>query len=263
MSETNEASTGQGWRHATKRRAFVTHLAISASVVAVVCLMIFLVWYPAPYFAAKGAWNVLRILIGVDLVLGPALTLILFKPGKPGLLLDLSMIALIQLLALCYGTTVIYQERPYYVVFAIDRFEILTRRDVETAAVKGTAFERKPAIGPMLVVASLPVDQDEFQRLLEETIFEGKPDVERRPEYWSPYVSRRAEVLARAGRLDELAARSPEAAEKIRRLERSLRRRLEELAYVPVVNGAAAATFVIDSESALPLAVLDVDPWAI
>jgi hypothetical protein len=251
-----------GWRHFSKRRAFLAHLSISAAVVGTVCLLIFSVWYPEPYFAAKGAWNVLRILVGVDLVLGPLLTLILFKPEKPGLLLDVTMIALVQLCALVYGTTVIFQERPYYVVFAIDRFEILTKNDIEASAVENTPFADKPLVGPVLAVAQRPSDVAEYQRLLEETVFGGKPDIERRPEFWSPFTEQRAAVLSRSRSLTELADRDPMIAERISGLAARLGRDPSDLSAAPVISRADAKTFVIDAKTALPLAVLDIDPWA-
>jgi len=258
---TRPAHEKRGWRHASKRRAFLTHLAISAMVVGTVCALIFLVWYPAPYFAAKGAWNVLRVLVSVDLILGPLLTLILFRPGKPGLGLDMAMIAMIQLTALLYGTSVIYQERPYYAVFAVDRFEILARKDVDPNAVAGTEFAAKPSIGPVLAVASLPSDPVEFQRLIEETIFEGKPDIERRPERWSNYAQAKATVFARAESLSALAAKRPSQAPQIERRSRALGRPLDELLYVPLIGTDRALTLIIDPDSALPLDVLDIDPW--
>ena len=176
----------------SKRRAFLIHLSASALVVGTLCAIIFFLWYPAPYFEAKGAWGVIQILVGVDLILGPALTLVLFRPRKPGLLFDLSVIVAIQLTALVYGTTVIFQERPYYTVFAVDRFEILAYRDVDRSMIEHDELRRKPLVGPILAVASLPEDPAEFQRLLQEVLFEGKPDIERRPEYWSPYAARSA-----------------------------------------------------------------------
>jgi len=113
-------------RVVTRARAFWTHLAISSAIVGAACAVIFFVWYPYPYFQAAGAWNVLRVLIGVDLVLGPLLTLIVFKPGKRGLKSDLACIALVQIAALVYGLTVIHRERPYFMVFALDRFFLLS-----------------------------------------------------------------------------------------------------------------------------------------
>ena len=67
----------------------------------------FWVWYPTPYFAIDGGWQVLRILAGVDVVLGPLLTFIVFKIGKPSLKFDMSCIILMQIGALIYGGMII------------------------------------------------------------------------------------------------------------------------------------------------------------
>ena len=115
----------------SKTRAFLLHLSISATIVGIVCALIFFVWYPQPFFQIAGASSVLKVLIGVDLIVGPLLTLLLYKPGKPKLLFDMSCIALIQIVALVYGTAIIFSERPYYLVFAVDRFEVLAHRDVD------------------------------------------------------------------------------------------------------------------------------------
>ncbi|NNC63275.1 MAG: hypothetical protein HKN84_00700 [Gammaproteobacteria bacterium] len=257
-----ESSENSGsWRDVSTLRAFVTHLAISATIVGIVCGVIFFIWYPAPYFGIKGAWNVLRVLIGVDLVLGPLLTLILFRPGKRGLALDMTMIAMIQLSALLYGTAMIFQERPYFAVFAVDRIEVLAKGDVDAAAIAGTSFENKPLVGPVLAVATVPSDPVEFQRLLQETLFEGKPDIERRPDRWSAYAESKDAVLARARRLSTLLAERPGSAEVISRASRALDMEPADILYLPAVGGDRALTLVIDPETALPLAALDFDPW--
>jgi hypothetical protein len=264
MNATSPSSTikAGGWRQVSRQRAFLTHLAISATVVGTVCALIFLVWYPRPYFEIKGAWNVLRVLIGVDLILGPLLTLILFKPGKPGLLLDVVMIAMIQLTAFLYGTSVIFAERPYFAVFAVDRFQVLAKRDVEAGALAGTAYTDKPLVGPLLVVATLPEDARELQKLLEETLFEGKPDIDKRPNRWQPYAAARGLVLQRARPLSELAAAQPEAAAVVARAAAALEAEPADLVYVPAMGTTDPITLIIDRESALPLRALEINPWA-
>lgn len=246
----------------SKLQAFLIHLTGSAVVVGTLCAVIFFVWYPAPYFAAKGASGVLLVLIGVDLILGPTLTLILFRPRKPGLVFDLSVILTIQLAALVYGTTALYQERPYYLVFAVDRLEILAYKDVDSSMIEYEELRRKPFIGPILAVASLPEGQDEFQRLLEETAFEGKPDIERRPEFWSPYANRSDDVIARAKSLAELLERYPETRTEISKLTESLDAEIDDLAYIPLVGRETSFAFVIDAETATPIDIIDVDPWS-
>ena len=246
----------------SKMHAFLIHFSGSALVVGTLCAVIFFVWYPAPYFAAKGASGVLLVLIGVDLILGPTLTLILFRPRKPGLVFDLSVILTIQLAALVYGTTALYQERPYYLVFAVDRLEILAYKDVDSSMIEYEELRRKPFIGPILAVASLPEGQDEFQRLLEETVFEGKPDIERRPEFWSPYANRSDDVIARARSLAELLERYPETRTEISKLTESLDAEIDDLAYIPLVGRETSFAFVIDAETATPIDIIDVDPWS-
>jgi len=246
----------------SKRRAFLIHLSASALVVGTLCAIIFFLWYPAPYFEAKGAWGVIRILVGVDLILGPTLTLVLFRPRKPGLLFDLSVIATIQLTALIYGTTVIYQERPYYTVFAVDRFEILAYRDVDRSMIEHDELRRKPLVGPILAVARLPEDSAEFQNLLQEVLFEGKPDIERRPEYWSPYAAGSADILERARSLSELLYTRPEARNEISRITAARDTDIDRLAYLPLIGRDRSYAFVVDAETAAPVDIIDVDPWS-
>jgi hypothetical protein len=257
----------KGWLDISRGRAFFTHLACSATVVGLVCALIFFVWYPHPYFQAAGAWNVLRVLIGVDLVVGPLLTLIVFKPGKWGLKFDLCAIATVQLAALIYGITVIYSERPYFTVFALDRYYVLARKDVDQeqladpALVAAERIGRKPARGPLLVVATRPSDAAGMQRLLDETVFGGKPDIQHRPEYWENYAQAATQVVARAQPLATLRAERADSAGAIDRLVAKLARPEAELGFLPIVAKNRDLAMIVERASGLPIEVLDVDPW--
>jgi hypothetical protein len=210
---------------------------------------------------------VLRVLIGVDLVLGPLLTLILFKPGKWGLKFDLCVIALLQLAALIYGLTTIYSERPYFTVFAVDRFYVLARKDVAEADLEqyrvAERIGSKPLRGPVHAVAERPTEPKAFQRFLEETVFEGKPDLERRPEFWRRYTDATSEVIARARPLSVLRAARPEAAEAIADLVAAVGLPEERLAFLPLIAKNRDLSFIVDAADGTPLDVLDVDPWGI
>jgi hypothetical protein len=251
----------------SRTRAFGGHLALSATIVGVACALIFLVWYPAPYFEAVGTWSVLRVLVGVDLVLGPLLTLIVFKPGKRGLALDLAVIAVIQLAALTYGLTVIYRERPYYTVFALDRFHVLAYRDIvpeqrdDPALVGPEKLGERPAIGPQLVVANLPTDREARQRLLEETVFEGQPDIERRPEFWTRYDGQLDQIRRVARPVAALEAAQPGTAARLAAFAAKHGVRLERVGFVPITARNRDLAFLLDLSTGTPLGVLDVDPW--
>lgn len=258
-------SSSRNWLAVSRKRAFLTHLALSATIVGAVCALIFLVWYPYPYFHAMGAWNVLRVLIGVDLVLGPLLTLVVFKPGKPGLKFDLAFIAFVQLAALVYGLTAIYRERPYFTVFSVDRFYVVAERDADAkqlaAAREAGRVTDKPFREPLLVVAVFPTDLATQQRLLDETLFQGLPDIERRPEFWQRFADQ-ASLVQRAQRpLRVLREKQPSAASAIDGLVQDLGLPENRLGYLPLIAKNRDVAFIVDAETGAPLDVIDVDPW--
>lgn len=83
------------------------HLSANAVIGALALALIFLVWYPQPYSQAAGAGTLALLLLGVDLVLGPLLTLVVYRAGKKGLRFDLTLIVLMQLGAFAYGMHVV------------------------------------------------------------------------------------------------------------------------------------------------------------
>ena len=70
------------------------HLGISFVIFVFLAYLVLFEWYPGIFFNTDGGWRGMRIIVGVDLVLGPTLTLVAYKAGKPGLKFDLTAIAL-------------------------------------------------------------------------------------------------------------------------------------------------------------------------
>ena len=116
------------------------------------------------------------------MVLGPALTAYLYKPGKPGLWLDMSFIAVVQIAALVYGGSVLYQQRPQYVVFSIDRFAVLPATDIVH---DGGPIGACPAGGPRpcLAVAIPPDDAALRSQVLKRALEQGI-ELEQQPRLW-------------------------------------------------------------------------------
>jgi hypothetical protein len=109
------------------------HLGISATIAAVVLSVLYLLWYPSTYFTAMGGEQLAFLVVGVDVVIGPLITLIIFKAGKKGLKFDLAVIALLQSAALTYGALVAAEARPVYTVFVVDRFEVVAANALDPA----------------------------------------------------------------------------------------------------------------------------------
>ncbi|MEZ5461943.1 TfpX/TfpZ family type IV pilin accessory protein [Dokdonella sp.] len=243
-------------------KAASIHLSISAIVGLLVFALLFLVWYPQPLFEASGGQQLIVLLLGVDLVLGPLLTLILFKSGKKGMALDLGLIALIQGAALLYGTHVIAQARPAFIVAAIDRFSVVSANELDPADLaKGSAPEYRSMswTGPRLVAARLPTDVDRLNALAFSGA-EGK-DIEKFPEFYVPYEQEAAALLKRAKSAESLRRSIPEAAPLLDAWLRDKGRSDSEIVWTPVNARRASLIMLLDATTGAVLGALPIDPW--
>ena len=95
-------------------KAFSVHLSVSAIAFLIILYYILLHWYPKPHFTVNGGWQGIRIMLFVDFVLGPFLTLLLFNPGKSlkAIIFDLCMIGIIQISAFTWGAFAVHSQRP-------------------------------------------------------------------------------------------------------------------------------------------------------
>lgn len=114
-------------------RVLGTHLGFSLLLVAGLALWVLTRWYPGGLLGIQGGVPILLWVIAITVIVGPLLTLILFRPEKKGrreLIFDLTLIVAIQMGAFGYGTWVLSVQRPVYLAFLYDRFFLITRQDV-------------------------------------------------------------------------------------------------------------------------------------
>src|SRR5919108_3850181 len=156
-------------RPLTRWRAAGVHLLISAGIAAGVLALMLAFWYPPPLFEAMGGTGLALIVIGVDVVLGPALTLIVFRSGKRGLKFDLAAIALVQLAALAYGCHVVSLARPAFIVFVKDQFQVATVAELSAerlAEARYPEFRGGSWSGPVFAFGDWPKEFADQQRLV-------------------------------------------------------------------------------------------------
>lgn len=245
----------------SRYKASLIHLLISAALVGGVFAAVFFIWYPKPAFAVAGASSIIFMLIGIDLILGPLLTLIVYRQGKPGLKFDLAVIALVQLTALVYGGYTLYEERPSYVVFAVDRIEYIARKDVDESQIRFETLRNKTPGSLVHAFARSPEDPEEFQRFFDSVMFDGKPDLERRAEYWEPWHDG-AEIIR--SRMQPLASVEGESDAERAALERAGRRyasKHQELGLLPVGGIEEDLAVLIDAQSLAIIDVVEVNVW--
>ena len=112
-------------------KAFFLHLSLSAVIALLALLLVFGLWYPAPLHTAVGVTHIFLLLLLIDVVLGPLLTLLVYKAGKKTLVFDLAVIAVLQLSALGYGLWTVAEGRPAWLVFNADRFDLVRVLDID------------------------------------------------------------------------------------------------------------------------------------
>ena len=245
----------------SRYRASLLHLCLSAAVVAAVLAVVFFIWYPDWSFNVAGAVTPVMILIGVDLVLGPLLTLIVYKHGKPGLKFDLTFIAAVQILALSYGSYTLYGARPHFLVFAVDRVVAVARKNVDESAIRYPEISER-SIGSIInVFARAPEDPEEFQAFLNSTLFEGKPDLEYRTEFWEPWMNGATQIRDAITLLDDFEPSNADEAERVAAAEKRYGERFPQLGIIAVGGLEEDIGLLIDAESLEVLSVIRVDPW--
>jgi hypothetical protein len=243
-------------------KAASIHLSISITIGLLVLALLFLVWYPQPYFEAAGGKHLIIVLLGVDLVLGPMLTLILFKSGKKGMLFDLCMIGFVQTAALVYGLHVVAQSRPAFIVAAVDRFNVIAANDLDPADLaKGnkSEFRSLSLTGPRLVAARSPTDPEKSNALVASGLA-GK-DIEKLPEYYVPYEEEAKTILGRAKSIESFRQSLPTGAPTIDAWLHDHHRSESSVVYLPIVARRASLTMFLDAETGTVLDAVELDPW--
>ncbi len=247
----------------TRFKASGIHLFISAMIALTVVAIMLFVWYPQPYFEALGGKRLLLILLGVDLTLGPLITLIIYNEKKKNLKYDLGIIAFIQLAALFYGTSVLFDARPVYLVFTIDRFEVVSAKDMDVEELKKVTNEKFKSLsftGPKLVSAIMPEDTEERQRILFSAL-EGGSDLQGMPQHYVSYSESTEAVLKRIKSLDDLPEFRSTFKTKI--VLNAKKKGYDESAvgYLPVNTGNKFITAIMDLKNAEVIKLVDTDPW--
>ncbi len=240
-------------------KASAIHLLLSAAIGAAVLVFMLTVWYPWPLFKAAGGNELIFILVGVDVALGPLATLIVFKAGKKGLKFDLTVIALVQLSALGYGLHTVYLARPVYVVFTLDRFEVVTVKDLDPKDLaKVTRNEFQPSLfaRPRYVAAVYPADPMLKARVVETSVV-GK-DLQMYPQYYVPYSEQARNALLRAKGLDVMLRRDPDA---IKRYLNSSGRAEGSVKYLPLSAPEKDGIVLLDAVSGMPVDIVLTNPW--
>lgn len=256
-----EVRQGFGWKD--RFAAAGVHLFICLLVAVAAAVLVFGVWYPHPFRDISGGLALFGLLIGVDVVVGPLLTWLVFNRRKPTseLRRDLAIVAALQLVALGYGLWSMYQARPVYLIHEVDRFVTVSAADIDPADLKDALpeFRVTPHFGLQTLGLRDAKDLDERRRALEFSLA-GK-DLSLQPRFWQRLsTANKSTILKGSKPLDELRARSEVAKELVDEWLKGQSGALADLRYFPLVSRENFWTVVLDKDLNM-VGYLPIDPF--
>jgi len=139
----------------TKKNAFLIHLGVSFLIFIILLLMIIYVWYPAPYFDTTYRMKWITVIAFVDLIIGPGLTLIVFKPNKPSLKFDMTVILLFQLSALTWGVYNAWSVHPKMNVYFDSEIYCLDRNEIRSSGAD-MSLSSSPVADKLTIILPYP-----------------------------------------------------------------------------------------------------------
>ena len=148
----------------SKFKAFAVHLGISLVIFIVLLYLILFEWYPFPFFSTDGGLQGMRLVFFIDMVLGPILTFVVFRIGKHRLKFDLTVIAVMQFLALGWGVWTIRHEHPVAIVFTDDRYYPIPSYLLSEAGITQLDLEKYDDKTPARIYVDLPNENDPIAR---------------------------------------------------------------------------------------------------
>ncbi len=243
--------------------AGLIHL-IGSAVVALVCaVLIFGVWYPYPYSTLVGGTTLFLMIVMVDIVSGPLLTLVVYNLSKPKreLVRDIGIIVVFQMLVLLYGVYTMHQARPVLLAFEGEVFRVVSLPDIDIDRISlaPPALQEFSFFGPSLVGVKLITGTDsDFPRSITLAMQGLHPAF--RPERWVDYEDQSKEIISKAKPLSFLINKHPQKERII--FEAVNNSSVNNYGYFPLI--AASHTdwvVVISLKDARPVAYLPLDAW--
>lgn len=219
-------------------RYALRHLLLSMAVAALSAAVVFGLWYPMPWRAMLGVGAIYGLILVVDVVCGPLLTLILSSPKKSlrERVLDFSLIGVVQLAALLYGLHAVWLARPVVLGFEVDRLVVVTANEVQADQLANApaGLRRLAWWGLHRVGTHRPKDGAEMFN----SVILGLSGVSSvmQPGWWQPWPDALPALRKRVKPLAELIARRPEGADVLRRAAAEAGLPVEQLRYLPLTS---------------------------
>ena len=239
-----------------RKKYFIYHLLASILMAIFMIGVVFFVWYPSPLSIAIGMTHIFLMVLVIDVIVGPLLSLLVYKERKKTLKFDLSVIILIQICALCYGIYSIEQGRPVWIAYNVDRFELVRKNELITEHLDQpkTLYQKPSFLSPQYV--SVEFSKDKLQR--ENDMFAealGGISIAQKPERYVDFTKALPQIKKRAKSLNNLEKFNNH--EQVREI---LAKYPQATGYVPLKANAVDMTVLVNKEGEV-IKIVDLRPW--
>ena len=236
---------------------FIKHLCISLIVALLVLTGIFTVWYPAPLAKATGVTHIVLLMIAIDVIVGPILSLIVYKANKKTLKFDLLVIILLQISALSYGIYSLAEGRPVWMAFNGNRFELIRNNELLDVSVDNrvdSEYYHPSLLGPRYVAVKIAEDQLEREKNMFEEL-QGGISLAQRPERYVAIAEANGRIIETAEGVSDLKNYNSEQA-----VDSILDSYPNASSYLALKANEVDMTVLLD-EKGNTIEVVDLRPW--
>ena len=236
---------------------FFSHLFISLISALLAMVLVLCIWSPLPLAKAVGVIPIFLMMIVINVIIAPLLSLIVYKEGKKTLKADLSIIVILQILALGYGVYSIEGGRPVWVAYNVDRFELVRKNEVITDHIEQALpqFQDTPWFKPQYVAVKFATDVNQRNDDMFSEVF-GGISIAQKPERYVNINQAKSQLQQRAKSLKELNHYND-----VQQVNYILSKHPQANAFVPLKANAVDMTVLINKDKGEVVKIVDLRPW--
>ncbi|MCC6374791.1 MAG: hypothetical protein IT465_08280 [Moraxellaceae bacterium] len=245
----------------TRWKASFIHLIISFFVVGTVAAYIIYFWYPLPLMHMAKADQLLLMIGGIDLIVGPLLTLLVYKHGKKTLRMDLTVIAVIQAVFLSMGLYTMFQSRPVFLVATSKRFDMIFVNEIDPTRLSQAKIEKFKTLSftkPLLVGAKFPTNIEEKTNIIMSAL-SGAGDIQTMPEYYVEYQELVPDILANSAPLQLSAVISEQSLAVMQEAAQHYGYQPSDVRYMNLGSARGFAVMLIDAKTGQVVGPVNLD----
>ncbi|MDD2722771.1 MAG: hypothetical protein PHH59_01940 [Methylovulum sp.] len=199
--------------HKPKKRvtAALLHFGASIGFFSLIMWVLINCWYPGVYFDTEGGLQGIKIVAGIDVVLGPLMTLIVFNPQKSTreLTVDIGIIAVVQIMALLWGVYTLHKQRPVAVVFWGKGFMTVPAQALDDQAYKIDGLRAFSDASPAIIYAENPIILADLKKMMD-LILKQRIPPHHQTWLYRPLKDHFADIKPRQLNIDGIIAKHPD-----------------------------------------------------